>query len=67
MSFITHLYINIKDFGFVFGKDPKPYPSPFRLTKEMAVAIGGEAYQTSDNFAQFKSYCYQVRLRLYNA
>ncbi|KAF1781151.1 Phosphatidylinositol 3/4-kinase, conserved site [Phytophthora cactorum] len=23
------------DFGFVFGADPKPYPPPFKLTKEM--------------------------------
>lgn len=48
------------DFGFVFGKDPKPYPSPFRLTKEMAIAIGGDNYQTSENFARFKSYCFQA-------
>jgi phosphatidylinositol 3-kinase len=48
------------DFGFVFGKDPKPYPSPFRLTREMAVGIGGENYQTSENFGRFKSYCYQA-------
>ncbi len=47
------------DFGFVFGKDPKPLPSPFRLTREMAVAIGGENYANSDNFNRFKSYCFQ--------
>lgn len=47
------------DFGFVFGKDPKPLPSPFRLTREMAVAIGGENYQNSDNFNRFKAYCFQ--------
>ena len=47
------------DFGFVFGKDPKPLPSPFRLTREMAVAIGGENYQSSDNFNRFKTYCFQ--------
>jgi phosphatidylinositol 3-kinase len=48
------------DFGFVFGKDPKPMPSPFRLTKEMAVAIGGEQYMTSENFNKFRSYCHQA-------
>jgi len=48
------------DFGFVFGKDPKPYPSPFRLTKEMAIAIGGDNYTTSVNFGKFRSYCYQA-------
>ena len=47
------------DFGFVFGKDPKPLPSPFRLTREMAVAMGGEQYHNSDNFHRFKAYCFQ--------
>ena len=23
------------DFGFILGKDPKPYPPPFKLNKEM--------------------------------
>ncbi|KAF0685645.1 Aste57867_22481 [Aphanomyces stellatus] len=29
------------DFGFMFGKDPKPLPPPFRLTPEMVNAMGG--------------------------
>ncbi|CAK4258134.1 unnamed protein product [Aphanomyces euteiches] len=29
------------DFGFIFGKDPKPLPPPFRLTPEMVQAMGG--------------------------
>lgn len=29
------------DFGFIFGRDPKPYPAPMRLTKEMVEAMGG--------------------------
>ena len=47
------------DFGFVFGKDPKPLPSPFRLTKEMAMAIGGDNYLQNENFIKFKSLCFQ--------
>ncbi|RHY26965.1 hypothetical protein DYB32_007136, partial [Aphanomyces invadans] len=36
------------DFGFLFGKDPKPMPPPFRLTPDMVHAMGGldgEAFQ----------------------
>ena len=29
------------DFGFIFGRDPKPLPPPFRLTREMVEAMGG--------------------------
>ena len=30
------------DFGFVFGKDPKPMPPPFRLSRGMVDAMGGQ-------------------------
>mmetsp|Transcript_18072 Transcript_18072/g.42116 ORF Transcript_18072/g.42116 Transcript_18072/m.42116 type:complete len:1046 (+) Transcript_18072:91-3228(+) len=29
------------DFGFIFGRDPKPLPPAFRLTKEMVDGMGG--------------------------
>lgn len=29
------------DFGFVFGRDPKPLPPAFRLTREMVDGMGG--------------------------
>jgi len=29
------------DFGFILGRDPKPLPPPFRLTKEMVDGMGG--------------------------
>ena len=29
------------DFGFIFGKDPKPLPPPMKLCKEMVEAMGG--------------------------
>lgn len=46
------------DFGFILGKDPKPYPPPFRLTKEMAEAMG---YPDGANYTQkFKTKCCQA-------
>lgn len=29
------------DFGFIMGNDPKPYPPPFKLCKEMVEGMGG--------------------------
>ena len=45
------------DFGFIFGRDPKPLPPPFRFTKEMADAMGG---LQSKEYHDFKSYCCQA-------
>jgi phosphatidylinositol 3-kinase len=45
------------DFGFIFGQDPKPLPPPFRFTRHMADAMGGE---DSEHYAKFKSYCCQA-------
>eukprot|EP01004_Peranema_trichophorum_P009739 NODE_8487_length_673_cov_33.763636_g7863_i0.p1 GENE.NODE_8487_length_673_cov_33.763636_g7863_i0~~NODE_8487_length_673_cov_33.763636_g7863_i0.p1 ORF type:complete len:175 (-),score=41.55 NODE_8487_length_673_cov_33.763636_g7863_i0:147-641(-) len=41
------------DFGFVFGKDPRPkvFAAPIRLSKDMVVAMGGF---DSPLFAQFQ-------------
>ena len=36
------------DFGFILGRDPKPFPPPMKLCKEMVEAMGGaERYSTS--------------------
>eukprot|EP01029_Cantina_marsupialis_P008318 TRINITY_DN197497_c0_g1_i1.p1 TRINITY_DN197497_c0_g1~~TRINITY_DN197497_c0_g1_i1.p1 ORF type:complete len:927 (-),score=216.93 TRINITY_DN197497_c0_g1_i1:177-2957(-) len=43
------------DFGYIFGADPKPYPPPMKLTKEMLDAMGGRPNQN-----RFKSYCCQA-------
>ncbi len=40
------------DFGFIFGKDPKPMPAPIRLTKEMIDGMGGPQ---SANYSRFKT------------
>lgn len=49
------------DFGFILGKDPKPYPPPFRLTKEMAEAMG---YPDDPNYQKFKTKCCQAYVTL---
>lgn len=43
------------DFSFMLGRDPKPFPPPMKLCKEMVDVMGG-----TDGllFAQFKSYCF---------
>ena len=45
------------DFGFVFGKDPKPMPPPFRLSKGMVDAMGGIE---SEGFVKFGKNCCQA-------
>jgi phosphatidylinositol 3-kinase len=45
------------DFGYIFGRDPKPLPPPMRLTKEMIDGMGGPE---SNNYNRFKGYCCQA-------
>jgi phosphatidylinositol 3-kinase len=42
------------DFGFILGRDPKPFPPPMKLCKEMVEAMGGAE---SQHYGKFKSYC----------
>lgn len=42
------------DFGFILGRDPKPFPPPMKLCKEMVEAMGGAE---SLHYGRFKSYC----------
>ncbi|CAK9182752.1 unnamed protein product [Ilex paraguariensis] len=42
------------DFGFILGRDPKPFPPPMKLCKEMVEAMGGVE---SQYYTRFKSYC----------
>ncbi len=41
------------DFGFICGKDPKPYPAPMRMTTEMIEGMGG---MHSKYFVQFQTF-----------
>lgn len=43
------------DFSFILGRDPKPFPPPMKLAREMVEAMGGQA---SPHYQQFKSYCF---------
>ena len=43
------------DFGFILGRDPKPFAPLIKLCKEMVEGLGGAA---SPQFAQFKQYCF---------
>ncbi|XP_044493711.1 phosphatidylinositol 3-kinase, root isoform isoform X1 [Mangifera indica] len=42
------------DFGYILGRDPKPFPPPMKLCKEMVEAMGGAE---SQYYTRFKSYC----------
>lgn len=43
------------DFGYILGRDPKPYPPPVKVAKEMVDAMGGTG---STHYARFQSLCY---------
>ena len=45
------------DFGYMLGRDPKPYPPPMKLNREMVDAMGGVS---SVHFQKFKSLCYSA-------
>lgn len=45
------------DFGFIFGRDPKPMPPAFRLTREMVEGMGG---LESSEYRQFCSLACQA-------
>jgi len=42
------------DFGFILGRDPKPYPPPIKIRMDMIEAMGGIEH---DNFKIFKKKC----------
>lgn len=43
------------DFGFILGRDPKPFAPVMKLTKEMVDCMGG---QDSQHYDKFKQYCF---------
>ncbi|KAI9268862.1 kinase-like domain-containing protein [Phascolomyces articulosus] len=48
-------YLFHVDFGFILGRDPKPFPPPMKLCKEMIEAMGGA---NSRHYNKFRQYCY---------
>ncbi|RYP87860.1 hypothetical protein DL769_000452 [Monosporascus sp. CRB-8-3] len=45
------------DFGFILGRDPKPFAPAVKLSKEMVDAMGG-SNPPSEAYLQFKQYCF---------
>ncbi|KAL9082562.1 MAG: hypothetical protein Q9159_006324 [Coniocarpon cinnabarinum] len=43
------------DFGYILGRDPKPFAPLMKLSKEMIEGMGGPR---SDYYAQFKQHCF---------
>jgi len=43
------------DFGFILGRDPKPFAPAMKLCKEMVEGMGGAS---SEHYRQFKQYCF---------
>ena len=43
------------DFGYILGRDPKPFAPQMKLCKEMVEGMGGSA---SGQYQAFKSYCF---------
>lgn len=49
------------DFGYILGRDPKPFPPPMKLSKEMVEAMGGI---NSEHYQEFRKQCYTAFLHL---
>jgi phosphatidylinositol 3-kinase len=43
------------DFGYILGRDPKPFAPPIKLSREMIDGMGGASHA---NYAQFKEYAF---------
>ncbi|KZS92387.1 putative atypical/PIKK/PI3K protein kinase [Sistotremastrum niveocremeum HHB9708] len=43
------------DFGYILGRDPKPFPPPVKVSKEMVDGMGGPH---SQHYARFQNYCF---------
>ncbi|EGO24626.1 putative atypical/PIKK/PI3K protein kinase [Serpula lacrymans var. lacrymans S7.9] len=43
------------DFGYILGRDPKPFPPPVKVCKEMVDGMGGAQ---SSHYARFKNFCF---------
>ena len=49
------------DFGYILGRDPKPFPPPMKLSREMVEGMGGV---TSEHYQLFRKLCYTAFLHL---
>lgn len=46
------------DFSFLFGADPKPFPPPIKITREMVRGFEEAAVTTEAKWAEFKGLCF---------
>ncbi|KAG5518093.1 hypothetical protein PMAC_003279 [Pneumocystis sp. 'macacae'] len=58
---LDNLLLCPDDFGFILGRDPKPFSPAMKLCKEMVEGMGGAS---SLYYSQFKSYCYTAFITL---
>lgn len=49
------------DFGYILGRDPRPFPPPMKLSKEMVEGMCGTA---SKEYEEFRGHCYSAFLIL---
>jgi phosphatidylinositol 3-kinase len=49
------------DFGYILGRDPKPFPPMMKLPIQIIEGMGGA---TSDNYEKFRNYCFTAYITL---
>ena len=48
------------DFGYILGRDPKPFPPPMKLSREMVEAMGGSQSNQYKSFEQLCCQCFNI-------
>lgn len=51
----SQLFPTSVDFGYILGRDPKPFPPPVKVCKEMVDGMGGT---NSIHYHRFRSLCF---------
>ncbi|PWN36523.1 phosphatidylinositol 3-kinase [Meira miltonrushii] len=49
------------DFGYILNRDPKPFPPPVKVSREMVDAMGGTQ---SPHYLKFKKFCFTAFITL---
>lgn len=49
------------DFGYILGRDPKPFPPMMKLPIQVIEGMGGA---TSENYEKFRNYCFTAYITL---
>jgi phosphatidylinositol 3-kinase len=52
---LSNSIIRAVDYGYILGRDPKPFPPPVKVSKEMVDGMGGA---NSTHYNRFKNYCF---------